>query len=191
MINVDMRRAFDRIRSSAWPGETIYVVNQQGDYLIHPDRSREFGALLGKPNNWKADFPNLASLAGTTQAIADIVPDHAARPDGIALAPALSGRDRMGRRHRNNPVRRDHGAGCEHQEHLASGRRDRGVVSGSAGAIDREVADPADRPADRSRSGGGQQGEGRHSGRCSRRDRRARARVCASDRGSECEDRRA
>ena len=84
MINVDMRRAFDRIRSSMWPGETIYVVNQQGDYLIHPDRSREFGALLGKPNDWKADFPHLASQAGATQGSADIVPDQAARSGGIA-----------------------------------------------------------------------------------------------------------
>jgi PAS domain S-box-containing protein len=89
MINVDMRRAFDRVRSSAWPGETIYVVNRQGDYLVHPDRSREFGALLGKPNDWKVDFPHLASQAGATRGIADIVPDHAARSGGIALAPAL------------------------------------------------------------------------------------------------------
>ena len=89
MINVDMRRAFDRVRSSVWPGETIYVVNRQGDYLIHPDRSREFGALLGKPNDWKADFPHLAAQAGATQGIADIVPDQAGRPGGIALAPAL------------------------------------------------------------------------------------------------------
>ena len=63
MINVDMRRAFDRIRSSTWPGETIYVVNRQGDYLIHPDRSREFGSVLGKPNDWKVDFPHLAAQA--------------------------------------------------------------------------------------------------------------------------------
>jgi PAS domain S-box-containing protein len=89
MINVDMRRAFDRVRSSAWPGETIYVVNRQGDYLVHPDRSREFGALLGKPNDWKVDFPHLASQAGASRGIADIVPDHDARSGGIALAPAL------------------------------------------------------------------------------------------------------
>ena len=89
MVNVDMRRAFDRVRSSVLPGETIYVVNKQGDYLIHPDRSREFGSLLGKPNDWKADFPHLASQAGATQGSADIVPDQAAQPGGIALAPAL------------------------------------------------------------------------------------------------------
>ncbi len=83
MINVDMRRAFDRVRSSVWPGETIYVVNRPGDYLIHPDRSREFGSLLGKPNDWKADFPHLAALAGATQGSADIVPDQC-RPDPTA-----------------------------------------------------------------------------------------------------------
>jgi PAS domain S-box-containing protein len=89
MVNVDMRRAFDRIRSSAWPGETIYVVNRAGDYLIHPDRSREFGALLGKPNDWKADFPHLAAQVGARQGSAEILPDQAARPGGIAFAPAV------------------------------------------------------------------------------------------------------
>jgi PAS domain S-box-containing protein len=89
MVNVDMRRAFERVRSSVLPGESIYVVNKQGDYLIHPDRSREFGALLGKPNDWKADFPHLAAQVGATQGSADIVPDQAAQPGGIALAPAL------------------------------------------------------------------------------------------------------
>ena len=89
MVNVDMRRAFDRVRSSVSPGETIYIVNRSGDYLIHPDRSREFGALLGKPNNWKVDFPHLAALAGGNQGSAEIVQDHADRSDGIAFAPAV------------------------------------------------------------------------------------------------------
>ena len=89
MVNVDMRRAFDRVRSSVLPGETIYVVNRSGDYLIHPDRSREFGALLGKPNDWKADFPHLAPQAGAKQGSAEIVPDQAARSNGIAFAPAI------------------------------------------------------------------------------------------------------
>jgi PAS domain S-box-containing protein len=89
MINVDMRRAFDRIRSSEVQGEKIYVVNKRGDYLVHPDRSREFGSLLGNPTDWKTDFPYLASSAGTTQSVADIVPDQSARPGGAVLAPAI------------------------------------------------------------------------------------------------------
>ncbi len=89
MINVDMRRAFDRVRSLAWPGERIYIVNRSGDYLIHPDRSREFGALRGKPNDWKADFPHLAGLAGATQGGAEIIPDASGQSNGIAFAPAV------------------------------------------------------------------------------------------------------
>ena len=89
MINVDMRRAFDRARSSVGRGENIYVVNKQGDYLIHPDRSQEFGWLLGKKTDWKADFPHLAPLAGAAQGSAEIVPDQSARSGGMALAPAL------------------------------------------------------------------------------------------------------
>jgi len=89
MINVDMRPAFDRMRTSIGSGEAIYVVNRQGDYLVHPDRAREFGSLLGKPNDWKADFPHLAPQAGATRSIADIVPDRSARLGGIALAPAI------------------------------------------------------------------------------------------------------
>jgi PAS domain S-box-containing protein len=89
LINVDLRRAFDRVRSAVWPGETIYVVNRTGDYLVHPDRSREFGAVLGKPTNWKADFPELAQQAGARQGSADIVLDNAARSYGIAFAPTV------------------------------------------------------------------------------------------------------
>jgi PAS domain S-box-containing protein len=89
MVNLDMRQAFDRVRASASPGQSIYVVNRRGDYLIHPDRSREFGWLLGKPADWKADFPRLASQAGSTRGIADIVPDQDGRSGGAALAPAI------------------------------------------------------------------------------------------------------
>ena len=64
------------------------------------------------------------------------------------------------------------------------GRIDRGAVRGRAGAADRAIADPADRPADRGGSGRRAQRQGRHSGRCRRRDRRARARVRAGDGGS-------
>jgi PAS domain S-box-containing protein len=89
VVNLDMRTALDRVRSSAREGEKVYVVNGRGDYLVHPDPSREFGSQLGAPTNWQADFPSLASSLGTRQAVADVAPDQAARLGGIALAPAL------------------------------------------------------------------------------------------------------
>jgi PAS domain S-box-containing protein len=91
IINIDMRPAFDRVRSAARRDGGIYIVNRRGDYLLHPDPAREFGSDLGAPTNWPADFPDLATSIGTTQNIARIVPDQAGRPSVVALAPAVLG----------------------------------------------------------------------------------------------------
>jgi PAS domain S-box-containing protein len=94
IINVDMRPVFDRVRSSARRGGKIYVVNKRGDYLVHPDSTREFGSELGTPTDWRADFPHLAASLGTLQGVADIVPDQAGQPSAAAFAPAiLAGRE--------------------------------------------------------------------------------------------------
>jgi PAS domain S-box-containing protein len=89
IINVDMRPAFDRARSSVQRESGIYVVDQRGDYLVHPDRAREFGSQLGTPTNWQTDFPDLASSLGATQVVSHIRPDQTGQPSGIALVPAI------------------------------------------------------------------------------------------------------
>jgi PAS domain S-box-containing protein len=61
VINVDMWPAFERIRQSAQHGSRLYVVNEEGDFLVHADRSREFGFEFGTPhrvNDMFADIPN-------------------------------------------------------------------------------------------------------------------------------------
>jgi hypothetical protein len=88
MINVDMRRRSTASGRQMGRGETIYVVNKQGDYLIHPI-VRANSARCSASRRLEADFPHLASQAGATQGSAEIVPDQAARPGGIALAPGL------------------------------------------------------------------------------------------------------
>jgi PAS domain S-box-containing protein len=89
IINVDMRPAFNRVRASVRHGGTIYLVNKLGDYLVHPDRIREFGSQTGTPANWPADLPELASALGATESVAHIVPDQAGQPGAAALAPAV------------------------------------------------------------------------------------------------------
>jgi PAS domain S-box-containing protein len=89
IVNVDMRPAFDRIRSSVRQGEKIYVVDEAGGYLVHPDRAREFASQLGTPTNWQNDFPNLAGLLGEPHGLAQVVPDQAGQPGGAAIAPAV------------------------------------------------------------------------------------------------------
>jgi PAS domain S-box-containing protein len=89
IINVDMRAAFDRIRSSEPQGSEIYVVDKRGDYLVNPDPTREFGSQLGAPTSWQADFPDLASLPRATRGVAHIELDQTGRPGGAAMAPVL------------------------------------------------------------------------------------------------------
>jgi PAS domain S-box-containing protein len=84
-----MRPAFDRARSSVRQGGGIFVVNARGDYLVHPDPAREFGSQLGKSINWQGDLPTFASSLGASQSIAQVVPDEAGRPSGVALAPTV------------------------------------------------------------------------------------------------------
>ena len=89
VINVDMRPAFHRVRSSLRSDGQIYVVNRRGDYLVHPDPAREFGSQLGAPTDWRIDFPALAPSLGATESVAHIVPDQTGRPGGAALAPTI------------------------------------------------------------------------------------------------------
>jgi PAS domain S-box-containing protein len=89
IANIDMRPALDRVRSTTSSGGEIYVVNARGDYLVHPDRAREFGSLRGHPTNWRNDFPFFAGLAGTRDASTQLLTDGSGRPSGAAIAPAL------------------------------------------------------------------------------------------------------
>jgi PAS domain S-box-containing protein len=89
VVNVDMRPAFDRVRASPRFGDDIYVVNARGDYLLHPDSSREFDSQLRTSAKWQADFPELAASLGSKASVGLVLPDQAGRPGGEALASAL------------------------------------------------------------------------------------------------------
>src|SRR5262249_37376990 len=87
IINFDLRVAFDRIRSARRPGGAIYVVNERGDYLVHPDAAREFGFEFGKPMRLQDDFPQLTEALTADQAEARVVPDLSGVRFGVAMGP--------------------------------------------------------------------------------------------------------
>ena len=89
VINADMRPALNRVRSSMRPGEKVYVVDSRGNYLVHPDTIGEFGSQLGRPADWRSDFPDFATSLGATQAFSRTAPDPTGRPDGVAFAPTV------------------------------------------------------------------------------------------------------
>ncbi|QQN64640.1 PAS domain S-box protein [Bradyrhizobium diazoefficiens] len=89
IANIDMRPALDGVRSTTGAGSEIYVVNSRGDYLVHPDRAREFGSIRGHPTDWRQDFPFFAALAGKLEGSTHLTTDGSGRPSGAAIAPAL------------------------------------------------------------------------------------------------------
>jgi PAS domain S-box-containing protein len=62
VINVDARRVFDAARDVVSPGVTLYVANQDGYYLSHPDPAKTFGFELARPYRMQDDFPAAAEL---------------------------------------------------------------------------------------------------------------------------------
>src|SRR5205807_6047886 len=91
IIDVDMAPALVRVRSSVRQGESAYLVDRKGDYLINPDATMEFGSQRGRPTDWRRDMPYFASLAGATKSLA-LQLDDDGRSGGAAFAPvALAG----------------------------------------------------------------------------------------------------
>jgi PAS domain S-box-containing protein len=88
VINVDMKPIFERLRSLTQSGGEIYVIDDDGDYLLNPDSAREFGFEYGRPFRWQDDFPDLASALGSAQAKAIVVRDNAGERGGAGIVKA-------------------------------------------------------------------------------------------------------
>ncbi|MBI5937422.1 MAG: PAS domain S-box protein [Betaproteobacteria bacterium] len=57
-INMDMGPFLDDLAAHVPPGTRVYLTNDQGDYLLHPDARRSFGFDLGQRRRWQDDFPD-------------------------------------------------------------------------------------------------------------------------------------
>lgn len=87
IINIDMRPAFTAIKHSLSGNGQIYLVNERGDYLVHPDSSREFGFDLGRPVNVRDEFPGFEGILSSGQSVAKVFDDPRLGSFGAALIP--------------------------------------------------------------------------------------------------------
>jgi PAS domain S-box-containing protein len=78
-INVDLRAAIDRIRNAVDGGSDLYVVNEDGDYLVHPAPSKQFGFDLGQRYRIQDDFPGFARFLSSGEAGSQVIE----RRDGV------------------------------------------------------------------------------------------------------------
>jgi PAS domain S-box-containing protein len=84
IINFDLRPVFARIRSAARQGGHIYVVNESGDYLVHPDTTREFGFQHGSPARVQDDYPEMVELLQGDDTTPRVIRDRAGDSFGAA-----------------------------------------------------------------------------------------------------------
>ena len=94
VINLDMRKAFERVRSGARRGAQIFIVNERGEYLVHPDRSREFAFEFHSPDNLAEDFPGLRAAIGGDAPTSEIVKDVDGDRFGAAVVAVRLDRER-------------------------------------------------------------------------------------------------
>jgi len=85
IVNVDAAGWFDLLAETLGAGETLYVANAEGDYLVHPDPALTFGFELGSRHRLADDLPALAAALAAGSVPAGAVVDVV---DGGRLAAA-------------------------------------------------------------------------------------------------------
>ena len=83
VVNIDMRSAFAALRSGGRENETVYLVDDRGDYLVHPDQSQEFGWLLGRPTRIQDELPSFGDLLGDKDTVPRVLQDGAGAKFGV------------------------------------------------------------------------------------------------------------
>ena len=90
VIDFDLEPEFNRIRADAAEGAQILIANGAGDYLVHPDRSREFGSVTGARARVQDDFPGFdEALAAGAAHKSNIFRDRNGARFGVGWAPVL------------------------------------------------------------------------------------------------------
>jgi PAS domain S-box-containing protein len=74
VINMDVGRLLADLQVDAPPGGWTYLMNDQGDYLVHPDAGRAYGFDLGRRFSWASDFPGLSLAAAPAFDASELLP---------------------------------------------------------------------------------------------------------------------
>ncbi|MDB5598719.1 MAG: sensor hybrid histidine kinase [Xanthobacteraceae bacterium] len=86
IIDVDMRGFLEQIRTGTKQSGSVYVINERGDYLVHPDRGQEFGFAFGKPRRIQEDFPGIEPMLAEVDAEPLILTGPGGDRFGVAYA---------------------------------------------------------------------------------------------------------
>ena len=87
VIDLDLGLEFDRIRADSVDGIQVFIANATGEYLVHPDRTREFASAGARARVFD-DFPGFdRALAAGPAHKSDILKDRSGTRFGAGWAP--------------------------------------------------------------------------------------------------------
>lgn len=86
VINVGLNEIFDRLRATAPAYARRYVINERGDYLLHPDVDKVFAFEFGRTERLQQDLSKLGDLVAARKSDTLIATD--ARDQRVAVAVA-------------------------------------------------------------------------------------------------------
>jgi len=66
IIKVSYAKIISYLKKNIPDGSEFYLANQEGDYLLHPDTSKEFGFEIGSPYKMQDEFSELKSAIATS-----------------------------------------------------------------------------------------------------------------------------
>ena len=76
IVNLDMGHILDRLTTSTSHDLSVFIANDRGDYLAHPDHYKTFGFDLGSPQRLQDDMPDLAPAFSQPRGFAEMVLDE-------------------------------------------------------------------------------------------------------------------
>jgi signal transduction histidine kinase/DNA-binding response OmpR family regulator len=85
LIQLDLTATFNNLQSLADPHTTLYLTNNLGDYLLHPDTARTFGFLKGQRRLIQEDFPRVASVIDGDQSQLQLERTQAGQDEPVML----------------------------------------------------------------------------------------------------------
>ncbi|WP_226581175.1 PAS domain S-box protein [Acuticoccus sediminis] len=88
VLNVDMRQDFRILRDAVLPGGDLFLVNAEGDYLLHPDPAKEFAFDRGPRVLFPEDRPALSAAVGAVAAGSDLFSADGEATRAVAWAQA-------------------------------------------------------------------------------------------------------
>ena len=85
VINRRIAPMLDEIQRKLHPGQQLYMTNDRGDFLLHPDPARTFGFEFGQPHRIQDEFPILQPVLAGNAAEGDLVVEQSEGGERLAL----------------------------------------------------------------------------------------------------------